>query len=489
MKHRSVVIALLLIVSIIVSCSDNRAVQYRYKLEQLSFEIDRTTRDFQLKPELRSKESITVLGNNITKLVQACYEALESVSAEDFPDEYRQIEQITFQSITKSTQYYFAAGNYNNCITGIEELMARIRLPKVELMSAYYNLGRALQANGNWDSCQAIYDIAAVNFYPPTDQQGEIIIHVFNMPLHLYTVSKRIGDDAIAAKRFTFANEYYEKIANDFPNTKLSITSGANLARLFEMDNQYTEAISYIEKMVDSTGEIYQAAQLRIAGILNRGLKKYDKALAAYNSVESNLAAKDSLVLASIMIDKARIYFKQNKYRDSRQMLIELDRQFPRIMKSIPSAQHLKGQTFEMEGNWDRAETEYRFLIDNFGASNEAMAIFLHIAKHYKDKNRPQTAEIWYNKASSHYDLIATQATGTIKEAAALSYKAELYRIKRDWETAALTLEEIFNRFTRSEVGQRANIAAARIYTLELDNKLKADSLLASLRASMNEIR
>jgi len=72
-----------------------------------------------------------------------------------------------------------------------------------------------------------------------------------------------------------------------------------------------------------------------------------------------------------------------------------------------------------------------------------------------------------------------SQHSGTMVEASAISYNAEIARLEKDWSRAAQLMEELYRRFPDQDVGRRGLGSAVRLYRDSLNNPAKADSLEA----------
>ena len=142
-------------------------------------------------------------------------------------------------------------------------------------------------------------------------------------------------------------------------------------------------------------------------------------------------------------------------------------------------------KSFDLEGKWDRAETEYKFLIDNYAGTNEAFGAYLYLIETYKRLGRTAEANQWYQRAEQDFAQIAATKAGEPEEGLAMVYTAELYRIQQEWEKAAGVLSRVYDKFPSTDPGRRALVTAATIYREKLNNTSKADSLMQVLREAM----
>jgi len=228
--------------------------------------------------------------------------------------------------------------------------------------------------------------------------------------------------------------------------------------------------------------------QIRIADIYGAKMKDLTRALKLYNEILNGLESSDSLVRPLVLFKISLVKMEQGKYAGARKMLVDLKDDYPYFFAATPMAQYAVARSFELEGNWNRAEIEYTYLIENYRGSNEAMATYLYIADLLEQQGRRRESARWYSEAEQYYDEVAALARGTAVEARALVYKADLYRQMENWNSAAEILLELFDRYPQSEPGRRALLKASDIYRKQLNERAVADSLIAVLRASVTEI-
>ena len=482
-----IIVALLLGLAFL-GCYDNSAIRIRYNLEKQFFQIEKIARDVHASIGYSTADAFADVRYDYGDLVKNCYLGLDSIEAVSYPTEYNEIEDLTFRSTSRLSQYFFTAREYNACQDIIGQVLESIHLNGVKEMITHYNLGRALQAGGNWDSATAVYDTAITRFYPPLADDSSIVYKLFNLPIHLYQVALRIGNNAEAARRFDLAENYYRWVSTDFPDGDLFIASNTNLARMYEQAGRYAEAIEQLGSIVDSNGAITLTARLRIADLYAFRLNELDRALESYTLVEQDLPENNDSLAPTILLKQALVHLQKREYSITRRLLVQLSRGYPDFYYKTPSAQLAKAQSFDREDNWGRAESEYRFLIENYSGSDEAMSTYLYLARHFEQQGRRREAEAWYQRAEKHYAAVARRRMFTEDEAKALSYQAELYRQRNDWLSAAEILITIFEKFSDSPVGHRALLTAARVYAAEPGERSRADSLIQVLRNALTDV-
>lgn len=467
------------------ACGTDEAVRSRYDIEKKYNELNRYIQKTQIQPRLNDPGTAGEIQNLYRGFIDDCFTAVKAVDSSR--EEYDEIANFAYVASRQLSQILFHRQKYDSCIAVIDNLLDRVRLGDYQRMNGWVSIGQALQAGGQWDSAVYVYNYSLKNFYPPIKPDGEPAFDLLNLPVHIYNVFVSTGDTADAEGYFGQAEQYYLTVVKDFKNTDLGVAARSNLARLYFNDRKWQQAVDQLNLLTDTTGPVNASAHMKIADIYAVNLRKLDTALIIYDEINGNLKDRDTVFKPLILYKKSLIYLEKGRFQQTRNLLIELENKFPAYYEFNPSAQYAKAKSFELENNWERAETEYKFLIENFPGTREAMTVHLYLAEKLGKMGRKMEAERWRQKAEDYFEEIASRNKGTLQEALALSYKAELFRQTGDWQDAAETLCRLFDKFDQTDIGRRSLATAAAIYRKKLDNEAAADSLMNRLRESMTK--
>ena len=487
-------LATFMVVVLLLSCSDNRAVRLRYEAEKVLHLAEKHLADAQIKPEPVDSQTLKEITDRFGEVVEFCYQALDSIDGQASPIEYRELQHLVFQSSSRLSQMFYSHQRFDTCIAILNRLLDWIQLEAPQFLTIHVKLGQALQASGSWDSALIVYNGALDKFYPPVDDSGEVILSLFHLPAHIFRVVDMIGDSAAAKGKFTEAERYYLDLVDGFPGTKLAIAARTGLARLYDDTEQWEKELAQLAAVPDSTSSANQASpanltiKIRMADIYGAKIKDLNRALKLYDGILGRLAKTDTLVRPLVLFKISMVKMEQGSHAQARKMLVDLKRDYPSFFAATPMVQYAIARSFELGGNWSRAETEYTFLIENYRGSDEAMSTYLYIADFFEKQGRKRESARWYREAEQYFDEAATIGAGTVTEAKALTYKADLYRQKNDWSRSVEILQGLFDKHPQSEFGQQALLKASAIYRKKLDNRAAADSLMAVLKVSVTEI-
>lgn len=468
-----------------IGCSSPESVRLRYDAEKLYHQAEKLLTDAEVRQQLRNDAVTREVRDAFGAALASAYLALDKVDQASDSAEYMQLSQIALRSASRLSQFFYTLRRYDTCTVILNDLLGRLKLPALETAVTWVNLGQSLQATGQWDSAITVYNKATDLVDPPIDMRGDIITPVFSLPAQIHEIYSRVGDSAHALQQYAMAVTYYERFARQRVGTKLGTGASTMLGILYGKGKQWPEAINAFEQVKDATGQTDWRAMTRVGDIYAIQLGQFDRALQTYDGILGRLTGQDTLARPQFIFKKALVYMEQKQYDRARELLAEINRNYRGYYMSNPAPQFVKAQSFEKEGHWDRAETEYRFLIDNYAASDQAMSSYLHVGDEMLKQGRKIEAEKWMGRADEFFRSIAGRAPGSQVEALALTYRAELLRRNSDWQGAASMLLQVFDKFPNDNIGQNALITAAQIHKDKLGAPATADSLIQSLRRIM----
>ena len=475
----------LAIALLVASCSDSQAVRLRYEAERLYYQADRQMKIAADAPETLRMSMMKSAADAYGVSLEYALASLDSISAATHSVEKREVGYLAFQAANRLSSLYFRVHNFDTCVTILSRLLDKSSYDGHEQVTTNISLGRALQASGQWDSALVVYHAALGNHFPPVDDSGNVIKVLFNIPSHIFQIAQAIGDSAAAREHYEIALEYYNSLITEDSDSSITTMSHTALAKLYYDTGQWGMVISQLRHMADSSADNFIDVQINIADIYTRLPQGRDSAIAQYGALLDNLKPSDSMYIPHLKFKIARMKIDAGEYSEARERLLEIKKNHQLYYNATPLVQFSIAQTFELLGNWNRAETEYKYLIEKFRGSQQAMGTYLHIGDHYRDQDRNNESQKWYRDAENYYDEIATRRAGTLVEARALTFKADLNRRWDNNKRAAEILVSIFENFPDSDLGRKGLLQATAIYRNQLNQPEIADSLLDNLRSML----
>lgn len=491
-KKLNIALFIVLLAIMMNGCSDNPALKMRYEAEQKFHQAENVLKKASIRPELITDAELEHIQQLYVDVIDFTLTSLKSVDAKKYQAEYNELQHLAFQSTNRLANLLYSLRKYRQSKEFLVRLLDQVELPNMQLLATRLNLGKSYQASGSWDSALVIYNGILEQFYPPVDEQGEVILSLFNLPNQIYKIENMSGNKERAEAEYNRAISYYSGLVKSYADTKVGTASRANLARLYEHTGDWEKEIEQLTLMLDSTAATYTSIRMKIAEIYGTRLKQFNRSLGLLDEISLSLEGKmiqDTLFIPVVYFKKAMVRMEMKDYSEARQILFDIKENFRAYFAGNPKAQYAIARSFELENNWKRAEVEYNYLIENYRGSDEAMASFLYIAKYLKDAGRVDESKRWYEDAEKYYNQIAALGEGTLSEAMAKVYLADLYQNQDKWDKSAEILLQIFDKYPQSEPGRKAILKASAIYRAKLNNDAKADSLIEVFKASIADIQ
>ena len=297
-------------------CSNDPAIQHRYQAERLFHDAEAKLK----KATIQTAAEDTVLRNEIKDLylqtITYCRQHFDSVPRETYPDDRRELETIAFSSVERLSRFYFAEQKYDSAGLLIDQLLTLTQLEGMPLLRTRLSQAHVNMMLGKPGNTIDIYHGLLNKFYPPVDNDNQVIIDVLNLPLDVIAICRQLQNDSLMAAERESARDYYERLIDEWPNSALATVAHGNLARLYADEQNYPAAINHLREVRDSTGGIDAEARLLIANLTAGGLKDYPSAMVMYDELITETT--DSLIRPHILMQKAVALYDSKQYAKCR---------------------------------------------------------------------------------------------------------------------------------------------------------------------------
>jgi tetratricopeptide (TPR) repeat protein len=473
----------LFILFLTCGCGVDGSKSIVFNAEKLYRSAEKLNEKSLIKPELIDETLKNSIKDAYYQVTNYCWKNIDSLPITKFPDERRDLESIGFLATNRLIQIFNTEDKFDSVIFIIRQLQNFTNLNGKPLLSARLSLARAFQARGDWSDAMNIYRSLIDTFYPPVDNNNEIIFRIINLPLEIIRIYNLLGNVQEVATQSQSAEDYYKQLIREWPNSSLETAARSNLARLYHNQKKWDKSIENLKLIKDSTGAVNLEAALMIAGITVTGKKDYKTAIGMYDELLGRV--EDSALFPVIIMRKGIVLYENEDYDDCRELMAQINDDYPAFYQNNPLPQKYSAQCFEKLGDWDRAENEFRWLIDNYSTTEAAFNAHLTIVDHYENENSRDFAQNWYQRSEDFYNRMAGRYSGTAIEASAISYLAEIAKRRQEWDKSAKFLENIYAKFPKSSIGQQSIANAATIYRDKLNNPNKADSLISDLKTEL----
>ncbi|MBN2227108.1 MAG: tetratricopeptide repeat protein [candidate division Zixibacteria bacterium] len=464
-------------------CSKDSAIQHRYHAEKLFHEAEAKLKKASIQAASQDSALRDEIKAGYLKTIAYCWQNLDSVPGEAYPNDRRELETIAFSSVERLSRFYFAEKKYDSAGLLIDQLLTLTQLDGTPLLRTRLNQAHVNMMQGKPVNTINIYHSLLIRFYPPVNNDNQIIMDVINLPLDVIAICRELQNDSLLTAEKISAKDYYERLIDEWPNSALATVAHGNLARLYADEKNYSAAITHLREVKDSIGGTDAEARLLIANLTAGGLKDYPSAMVIYDELITETT--DTLIRPHILMQKAVALYDSKHYVECRATINLIRDEHESYFARNSAPQKYLALAFDKEGDWERAETEYLRLIDQYATSEDAFNAYLVVAEHYEKTGNDKLTDLWYNRANDFYTRMASTYAGTSVEPSAIAFTADVARRRGQWQQAADILVGLYERFPETEIGRKAIINAAGVYTQKLNNKSRGDSLLQILQNSL----
>lgn len=473
--------SLLLITVIVAGCSRDKAAQTRYDMEKLTFHARKISENINIQPQLATGADSLALKEAYRNILDYYFAHRDDPGvAEDDSLSY-EINRLALQAEIQTARLYMASRKPDSAIAAYRRIGVDIPVTRPDAINAGLELALAYRGTEQYDSTLAIYDHLLKQFYPPSYGKDQISFDIAAVPIDRLKIVRAVRDKAAADQSIKSALEYYAGLEKDFPDdARLVRVAHVDATRIYTMTEQWDKALAELQQITDSTGGIDVSALYMMANIYSGPKNEPEKAIQLYRDVLDR--NPDSTVIGSAMLRLGATLCADKQYDEGRKVLADLKKKFELYPNVAMPAQYYYAQSFDAEGRWDRALSEFQWLMENYPYAEESFRAALYIPRHFAREGNDKLAGIWDDRAEQFFLDAARVKQGGQVEAKAYTYLADLYRMEKKWDKAIGTLEKIYAIAPKTRLGAQALYFAAAVSYQGLNDSAKAQSYLDQIQ-------
>jgi tetratricopeptide (TPR) repeat protein len=172
----------------------------------------------------------------------------------------------------------------------------------------------------------------------------------------------------------------------------------------------------------------------------------------------------------------------REQYDEGRRVLADLKRKFERYPNLAAPAQYFFARSFDAQDRWDRALSEFQWLLENHPYTEESFKAALYIPRHFAREGDEKLTGIWYERSEQFFRDAARVKQGERVELVAYTYLADLYRLQEKWNRTLEIFEKIHSLAPKSRLGAEAMYHAAAVSYQVLQDSARAEDYLDRIR-------
>ncbi len=474
MKTTTLFPTLLLVCAILlVSCSSYQPEAKRYQVEKAYVDADKSVENYGVKPELRSSEDYLNLVAGYLKvnsLVETLFPDLPSKTTLTTTEQ--EAAFLAGKALVVAANLMVTGGQLDSAVMILNKVIEAKHFSPQHQSEALLLLGRTCEQQGNWVDAEAAYTRLLDLFYPPVVDKIFPAMDVISLPRNVVEHYETVGDTATAMQKADWAIGYYQKIVGSYPHNPLTVAATRLLAETYNFKGEYQKSVNLLETVKDSTGSIVDAAKGMIADLYFTRLDRKPEAVQIYQDLVSQ--AGDSNVIASSLMKLATIEFNNKRYDSGREYLRRLTSAFPQSTAIQIGARQMLAQSFEDQGEYDRAKQEYFNLINGYPNTRPALDAMMYLPDFFKKIGQPVLAEQWIARTEERLKDLVRNSADKRMALMASSYLASFYVHNKMLDKAITQYLELRAQFPKSAQAADALLRVGMIYQLSKKDKAKA---------------
>ncbi len=464
-------------------CSSDSAIQTRYEMEKLVFDARKISERINIAPELSTQSDSLQFKQALKAVLDFYYEHRDDPEIKAHEEIETQLEEMAVAVQTQLASYFVQTNQPDSVIAAFRTIGSDIDAGEYDIAGATLALALTYRSLRQFDSTYVLYDRVLQDYYPPVDSLGRLNRDVIGLPIDKLRIALS-QEDTARVERFTReALEYYTSLREELPDNDMVVRSASlSIGRVYSLTKQWQKAIAELEQVKDTTGRTDVRAITLVAGIYEGPLEQPRKAIELYESILNR--RPDSAVVGNTMLRLGAALCRVGELNEGRQVLADLKKKFSRYGGLMSGAQKFYAQAFEAEGRWDRALSEYQWLMENYPYSDQAYWAALYIPERFKREGDEKLAEIWYDRAIDFYDRAARVQQGQPVGIEALKYLSDVYRRLGQWNETLETLDRLAIEAANTTTGAQALLNAARVAYINMEDSVQAQAYLDRLQQS-----
>jgi tetratricopeptide (TPR) repeat protein len=470
--------------AVLASCAQDEGIGDRYRAEQMYYRANTLYQTLQIGQGEFGPERYRQIRRSFRRLLVE-YPVHSLRSAEGYTAEIRQeLLVLTGTSQMNVADLFLQEGQIDSAIATYQRVISHYKDQRSLSSQAQYSIALAYQSSDRWSDAVAAFE-AILEEYPPYEETPQTPnVSILEIPNHLAATYLSRGDSAQAGEYFNKARDYYSDIMEKWPGTPTATMAQNQIAQAYVLQEQWSPAISALERLVSLSPEggdppdaLFMMATIysERLGDLGRAKDIYEEILRRYP--DSEKVSRAYLAMGYISLQKGDL-------QDARRAFVRVIEDYPSDPVAGAGAQYALALSYEFEGDWDKALNEFRWILDNYPASREALAVPTHILEHYLQYGEEELAVTAHQQALRIYGEIIAQNPGTPLAVQARWHIARSHMMMENWEGAAAALELLVEEHPQSQHILPALMSLGEIYELHLkkiDRAIQAYQLVRKM--------
>jgi tetratricopeptide (TPR) repeat protein len=335
----------------------------------------------------------------------------------------------------------------------------------------YGDLLQAMAWGGSADSLADAYREMYTKL-PPAQPDGNPLVPVLQAPLGRINAYASAGRSAEAVAAAADALSYYDRVAQEHPNTATEVVAFTLKADLLARTRRVPEAVAVLERArsLPMAGELAPGIGFLLGQLLEQPPATPGAATRVYREVFRDFPGKPASLQAGIRL--AMILAANGQSDSALAVLDRVGRDSPRDPENAAQARFQKGLVLAASGRKSEAIREVRAVATDFPRTRAGLWAPIQVADFYRADNDSLAMQATLREAQQGYEQLIADLRSDPQQGplvmAAIDRLLDVRLRLRDWAGLAQLLEDRAATFPRDQRAPAALAEAAQV----LDEKL-----------------
>ena len=450
------------------ACTDRQGIQDRYLAERLYYRASKLYQNIQVTPHIagpdmyhQARESFREITNRYPlKLVRDDSSYSEQVRSE--------LILLSGNSRMRVADLFYQQGQIDSALAQYGEIAAKYSGNRILSARALYIIASGYRAQGNWDDAVAAYETLLRDYQPFHETPQQPDVNMLQVPVFIAQGYQAMGEMQQSDQRYREARDYLGEILERWPETATARLAQEQIAATYINQERWQEAIVALQPLEAVYGESTDPSEITftIATLYWDKLQQLGEAMKIYSQIVQAYPASPKLGRAYLGIGK--IHLQLGELEAARQNLSKVIDDYASDVAAGANAQFSIALAYELEGEWNQALNEFRWIVDNYPRTPEALQVPSHILDHYLQFSEEELAAVAYRQALKDYgDLIATNEKSSLA-AYGQWYIAQTHMKMERWADAIAALEAQAREYPQSPQAPFSLLKIGEIYEIHL---------------------
>ena len=470
----------------LVGCG-NAELTERYRAERMSWRVRTLERAMSENAEIATDEMIARVMDGHREIIDR-FPPPETIDGTTPPEviDVARISAASRMSLSTMLMTRATSETADEAVRESEELLESVRdqysFDRDLAIDAGLRLAGIRELTGDFSGAIDEMGDLLDRWEPAADEAGYAPdVRIMRLPLERATRYAVRGMGEQATRVFDEAHATYSAWAETWSGSPTGEAALRMDAESYSAQGRWRDAVAVYETLDADYGNDGNRSWiwLSLAEIHGARLGDEQTSRSYYERVSESYGETAAGATADVAI--ALLDIADGRHETARERLTSVIERFGDEESIAATAKQHRAASYELEGRWQDAITEYSALAVEFPTTMYGLAAPLRVVDMYGEIGETAAGATALEEAAQIYSRVIRDYGGTPAEMAARNYMIETRIRQKSWDDAASLLAETAARFPDTQAAVGMLLQAADIYRKELDRPDLARDLLETV--------